>query len=165
MPLTPFDLLLESVKYDSKSGKCRIAQKIVQSVTDDLPIYAYNTSTSRFVMSDIRSKTEEARISKEKGGKEDKRRFMDHRDSWGSKELVDAFRIIYIPYANFIGLPHAISICNFLDYTGITYLLEECVKFIEKSLNDIIMPFVRSIKKALPTEGIRLPRYYFFKTN
>ncbi|CAD5111304.1 DgyrCDS622 [Dimorphilus gyrociliatus] len=140
--LTPFEHLLQMARYDSKSDRCRIAQRIVQCVTDDLPLYAYNTSTARFVMSEIRSKTEEARISKEKGGKEDKRRFMDHRDSWGR-------------------LPHAVSICNFLDYAGISYLLEECVKFIEKSLNDIIMPFVRSIKKALPPEGIKLPRYEY----
>ncbi|XP_053399050.1 cytoplasmic FMR1-interacting protein-like [Mercenaria mercenaria] len=149
LPLDEFEDMFREANHTVTAPYGRITLHVFWELNHDfLPNYCYNSSTHRFVKTDVVFVPQTQR---------EKPPNPSPTYLWGSKTLTNSFSCIYSLYAGFVGSPHFRVICRLLGYQDIAVVVEELLKIVEDKVKGPLQNFTTTLISVLP-HNCRLPR-------
>ncbi|XP_060592934.1 cytoplasmic FMR1-interacting protein-like isoform X1 [Ruditapes philippinarum] len=149
LPLDEFEDMFREANHTVTAPYGRITLHVFWELNHDfLPNYCYNSSTERFVKTEMVVMQVPQR---------DKFGNPSPTYLWGSQRLTHSFGCIYSLYSGFIGSPHFRVICRLLGYQDIAVVVEELLKIVEDKVKGPLCSYTTTLVSVMP-HNCRLPR-------
>jgi cytoplasmic FMR1 interacting protein len=149
--LDSFEAMYREANQSVVSPHGRITLHIFwELIYNFIPNYCYNSTTDRFVLSNLPTETAE-RDAPPKG---------QVNMLYGSKQLKEAYQSIFTLYEGFVGPIHFQSLSKLLGYHGIAMLLEQLLNVIQSSIQNQLKPYVVALVEGMP-QKCKLPFYQY----
>jgi cytoplasmic FMR1 interacting protein len=145
--LDSFEAMYREANQSVVSPHGRITLHIFwELIYNFIPNYCYNSTTDRFVLSNLPTETAE-RDAPPKG---------QVNMLYGSKQLKEAYQSIFTLYEGFVGPIHFQSLSKLLGYHGIAMLLEQLLNVIQSSVRGRVMKDTKREEKGKERKRIEM---------
>jgi len=150
LQLDTFESIFREANHNVSAPYGRITLHTFWELNHDfLPNYCYNSSTNRFVRTEMTFTQEMQR---------DKPPNVQYYYMYGSKNLNIAYREITDLLGGFVGPQHFATIGRLVGYQGIAVIISELLEVVKGLLQGTILQYVQTLLDVMP-QICKLPRF------